>query len=124
MKRKSLIIFVTLLLFAVGGLGAYFFFTSPEQEKGTKSTQITERISQSKEVSTQPEETTSPPKEPTTTEPVDISDWKTYRNEKYGYEIKYPPDFVLKEIEDSDLIRISFSDSITCLLYTSDAADE
>lgn len=26
----------------------------------------------------------------TTEEPIDISDWKTYRNEKYGYSMKYP----------------------------------
>jgi len=90
-KRTLIIIFATLLLFALGGVGAHFIFTSLEQEKGTETTQITERISQPKEVSTQPEETTSPPKEPTTTESVDTSDWKTYRNEKYGFAFEYPP---------------------------------
>jgi len=99
-KRTLIIVFVALLLFAVGGFGAYFLFTSPEQEKGAETTQITERISQSKEVSTQPEETTSPPKEPTTTEPVDTSDWKTYRNEKYGYEIRYPHEYAIQIDEE------------------------
>src|SRR3989344_1188639 len=29
----------------------------------------------------------------------EISDWKTYKNDEYGYEIKYPNDWYVKEIE-------------------------
>jgi len=29
----------------------------------------------------------------TTTEEIDTSDWKTYQNEEYGFEFKYPPFF-------------------------------
>ncbi|MCD6154380.1 MAG: hypothetical protein J7J22_01120 [Candidatus Verstraetearchaeota archaeon] len=98
-KRTLIIIFATLLLFAVGGFGAYFLFTSPEQKEGAENIQITEPISQPKEVSTQPEEITSPPKEPTTTESIDTSDWEIYRNEKYGYEIRYP--FTFEEVSEN-----------------------
>lgn len=93
-KRTLIIIFATLFLFTVVGLGACFLFTSLEQKKETEPTQITESISQPEEANTQPEETTSPPKEPTTTEPVDTSGWKTYRNEEYGFQIKYPPELI------------------------------
>ena len=34
------------------------------------------------------------------TSETDISDWKTYRNEKYRYEVKYPKDWELIYLED------------------------
>lgn len=40
---------------------------------------------------------------PTKIEPassqIDISNWKTYRNEQYGFEVKYPHNWVMKEKE-------------------------
>lgn len=39
---------------------------------------------------------------------IDISDWKTYRNEKYGFELKYPPEWPVWEVE----IKESISQSI------------
>ncbi len=45
---------------------------------------------------------------PTPNSDIDISDWKTYRNEKYGYEIKYPNDW---DINSADLSSIQYLDS-------------
>lgn len=35
---------------------------------------------------------------------IDISGWKTYRNEEYGFFIQYPPDWKIKKIFNSNLL--------------------
>lgn len=37
---------------------------------------------------------------------IDISDWNTYKNEKYGYEVKYPKDWELKDFGKNGKIEI------------------
>ncbi|NUM25758.1 MAG: hypothetical protein HUU49_04025 [Candidatus Buchananbacteria bacterium] len=42
----------------------------------------------------------------TTTEEIDTSDWKTYRNEEYGFEFKYPENWKIFLLDDN---RISLA---------------
>ena len=50
----------------------------------------------------------SSPEQPTATN--ETANWKTYQNEKYGFEIKYPNDWKISEIIGKDTIDIGFSE--------------
>lgn len=44
------------------------------------------------------------PEEPRVTPPteIDISGWKIYHNEEYGFELRYPPDYLIKFLPPDD----------------------
>ena len=54
-----------------------------------------------------------------TTEEIDISDWKTYRNEEYGFEFKYPGDWNLDVCSEedgiNDVLMVLLDGSISCI---------
>ena len=81
MPRNILVI--TLLILALLALGVTSFYLTLKG-KG-------ERMEKEERVPTLPEEPVVESQEPTTTEAIDTSDWKTYRNEEWGFEVKYPP---------------------------------
>jgi len=58
--------------------------------------------------SAEPEEIT-PETTPTEPRKVDTSDWKIYRNEKYGFEMKYPKSWSVLEVND---LHVSFQSSL------------
>lgn len=60
-----------------------------------------------------PQQPIAQPKPPTTPSEsmIDTSNWKTYRNEKYGFEVKYPSNFTLERRGSSDS-EITIEESI------------
>jgi hypothetical protein len=75
-KRTLIIIFATLLLFAVGGLGAYLVLIPGKQDQKSSPVQTTSIVSTQQKI--------------TTSTISGTSDWETYRYEEYGFEISFP----------------------------------
>lgn len=78
-KRILIITGIAVALLAVGATATYLALK-----------QEIERAKLEQPAVTTPEEPAVQPEEPTTTEPIDTSDWETYRNEEFGFEIRFP----------------------------------
>jgi hypothetical protein len=96
MSRKTLII--TILAIAIIGLAAVTGYFLQRQEAGKV---------RPGGVATTPEKPVVQPEEPTTTEPIDTSDWKIYRGEKWEWMIRYPPELAGLERTDKEDIHYS-----------------
>ncbi|HAM95356.1 TPA: hypothetical protein DCP81_00150 [Candidatus Azambacteria bacterium] len=87
MKNKIVII-STLAILIIAGFGGYYLYLSKKPAENLAVEITTETIPETKIPAT------------TTVEEVDTSDWKVYRNEKYGFEVGYPREwFIFKEQE-------------------------
>lgn len=90
MPKKTLVI-VLLILILTGGInatGLYIRKQLHQPEKGKEDGTPEHHV--------EPQETVS---EITPAE-IDTSDWKIYRNEKYGFEVKYPSTWSYSNIGD------------------------
>jgi hypothetical protein len=125
MPKKTLII--TILAIAVIGLAAVtgYFLQKQAGEEMKRQEGIATMPSAPEKPLVQPSETppitevTPQPETPTTTEPIDTSDWKTYRDEEYGFELKYPegplPEWAEGRIWRED-VELPYLKSIVILL--------
>lgn len=86
-KSYSTIILLIILLVALSGAVVYFISSKPQKTANT----TTDQAQQSQEVQT-----------PTSTPKSSGSNWRTYRNEEYGFKIQYPQDIF-------DLVKITKS---------------
>lgn len=91
MPKKSLLT-ILLIIILTGGIAAasvYIGKQLTQPKRGKEEITPEHPLEPQKTVS----ETTSPE--------IDISDWNTYRNDEYGFEVKYPRDWiVVKRLKD------------------------
>ncbi len=103
-KKIAIIALLVIAIIAVAGAATYIVQQKKEAQQRQEGA---EKVRQEEQVATIPETPkqtlASQPEEPATTEPVDTSDWKVYRNEKYGFEVRYPPELVAEVVESLSL---------------------
>lgn len=110
-----------LLILVVAGITSYSIYWSNTISLISEEI-IPEEILFEKEELPQEEKEVS--EEATTTEPIDTSDWKTYRNEEYGFEVKYPSDWKYRDwkyrerkSKDSEYLIVVFGKQVPAQDY-------
>ena len=78
---KSKIIISCLILIIVGAFG--YFLLSQKSSPAITEQQVSENLPNTEQTSSQ----------------VNITEWKTYRNDKYGFEFKYPREWTVSAID-------------------------
>lgn len=72
LQNKWIPLLIIFLVAAGTAVGIFYYYSKIDKELSSLSTEVSK--------------------------PIDTSNWKTYKNEKYGFEIKYPKSWVMAEV--------------------------
>jgi len=89
MSKKQFTITISIVVVILAAVGGAVWYA--QSYKQSQNPPVAEN---------EPEQTAS-----STTEDIDTSDWLTYRNEEYGFEVRYPETWVLQNTQSGIYIK-------------------
>ncbi len=100
MNKRNLIIGIVILIALVGGVVLWQQKNSQQETKQRTNKEITKQTQEQKikEQSNAQNQTIDGELKPE--EKIDTSSWKTYRNEEFGFEFKYPKDWEVQRLKN------------------------
>ncbi len=101
-SQKTLILVLVILALVIAGGALAYLKLKPQTDQNTNQS-VNQNLNQNQNVNQNTNSNTTP----TTTEEIDTSSWKTYRNEEYGFEFKYPNTLNLCIVDKSNRVVIS-----------------
>ncbi|OGF28294.1 hypothetical protein A2477_03325 [Candidatus Falkowbacteria bacterium RIFOXYC2_FULL_47_12] len=91
MNKKVIISVATVIILALIGGGVFWYLKTQKREVNPPVTENKPEQTQDNNNQLQRQVASS------TTKDIDMSNWETYRNEEYGFEVKYPEGWELSE---------------------------